>query len=288
MVVTGPVRGLQHSMASDPIRSEAAARIPGAGGALGAILREVSAALAYLTGAEPGLSEEERVARGAAAFPALGLLLAAPAALVLSLADPLLTPPLKGALGVLLLWLASRASLPLALGRVVRAAVEARDDRERALAIADAESGPGAAGVAVIAADALLKGAALAVLGGSTLGLAVALAVVLGRWAMAVHAYGSLAARPDDLAATFVKQLQFNQFAVASVTAMAVTLAASNAMGVLLLFGVATVTIAFRIAVHGWLGGVTPATIRAAGELAETTALGLCALLVVIARSLGG
>ena len=147
---------------------------------------------------------------------------------------------------------------------------------------------PGAPGAAAILADGVVKGAALAVLGGSTLALAVVLAVVLGRWAMAVHAYGSIAAQPDDLAGAFVKQLQFNQFAVASVTAMAVTLAASNAMGVLLLFGVASVTIAFRIAVHGWLGGVTPATIRTAGELAETTALGLCALLVLVARALGG
>jgi cobalamin synthase len=261
--------------------------MPVAGGALAVIAREIAAALTYLTGGEPGLSEEERVARGGAAFSALGGLLAIPVALVLWASGPLLAPPVQGVVGVALLWLTSRASLPLALGRVARAAYEARDDRERALAIADADASPGSTGAAAIALDALLKGAALSVLGGSTLGLAVVLAVVLGRWAMAVHAYGSLPARPDDLAATFVKQLQFNQFAVASVTAMAVTLAASNAMGVLLLFGVATVTIAFRITVHAWLGGITPATIRAAGELAETTALGLCALLVLIARALG-
>ncbi len=274
-------------MASDPIRSDATAGMP-ASGALAERAREVAAAFAYLTGREPGLSEEERVARGGAAFPALGLLLAAPAALVLWAFGPLLPPPLQGLLGVVLLWLPSRATLPSALGRVARAASEARDDREKALAIAEAHVPPGAPGAAAILADGVVKGAALAVLGGSTLALAVVLAVVLGRWAMAVHAYGSIAAQPDDLAGAFVKQLQFNQFAVASVTAMAVTLAASNAMGVLLLFGVASVTIAFRIAVHGWLGGVTPATIRTAGELAETTALGLCALLVLVARALGG
>lgn len=274
-------------MASDPIRSDATAGMP-ASGALAERAREVAAAFSYLTGTEPGLSEEERVARGGAAFPALGLLLAAPAALVLWAFGTLLPPPLQGLLGVVLLWLPSRATLPSALGRVARAASEAQDDREKALAIAEAHVPPGAPGAAAILADGMVKGAALAVLGGSTLALAIVLAVVLGRWAMAVHAYGSIAAQPDDLAGAFVKQLQFNQFAVASVTAMAVTLAASNAMGVLLLFGVASVTIAFRIAVHGWLGGVTPATIRTAGELAETTALGLCALLVLVARSLGG
>ena len=274
-------------MASDPIRSDATARVPAAGGVLVELVREVGAACAYLTGGEPRLSDESRVARGGAAFPALGLVLAAPAALAGWAIGPLVLPPVQGALGVLLLWLASRGSLPLALGRVARAAAEARDDRERALAIADADASPGRAGVAVLVVDALVKGAAFAALSGSTRALAVVLAVVLGRWAMAVHAYGSIAAR-DDLAATFVKGLQFNQFAVASVTAMAVTLAASNAMGVLLLFGVASVTIALRIAVHGWLGGVTPTTIRAAGELAETTALALCALLVLVARALGG
>jgi len=275
-------------MPSDPIRSDVAARIPSAGGVLAERAREAAAAWRYLTGAEPGLSEEDRVARGGAAFSVLGLALAAPVALVLWPLAALVAPPVQGVVGVLLLWLVSRASLPVALGRVARAAAEARDDRERALAIADADARPGRIGAAAIAADGLLKGAALAELSGSTLGLAVVLAVVLGRWAMAVHAYGSIAARPDDLAAAFVKNLQFNQFAVASVAAMAVTLSASNAMGVLLLFGVASVTIAFRIAVHGWLGGITPTTIRAAGELAETTALCLCALLVLVARALGG
>lgn len=274
-------------MASDPIRSDAAAGVPAAGGALAERVREVAAAASYLTGADPGLSDEERVARGGAAFPALGLALAAPAALAGWALGPLLPPPVQGALGVLLLWLASRGALPRALGRVARAVAEARDDRERALGIADAEARPGRAGIVAMIVDGVVKGAAFAALSGGTLALAVVLAVVLGRWAMAVHAYGSIAAR-DDLAATFVKGLQFNQFAVASVTAMAVTLAASNAMGVLLLFGVASVTIAFRIAVHGWLGGVTPATIRAAGEIAETTALALCALLVLVARALGG
>lgn len=287
MLVIDPATGIRALMASDPIRSDATAGMPVAG-ALVERAREVAAAFGYLTGGEPGLSEEPRVARGGAAFPALGLVLAAPAALVLWACGPLLAPPLQGLLGVVLLWLPSRAALPSALGRIARAAAEARDDRERALAIADAPVAPGAPGAAAILADGMVKGFALAVLGGSTLALAIVLAVVLGRWAMAVHAYGSIAARPDDLAGTFVKQLQFNQFAVASVTAMAVTLAASNAMGVLLLFGVASVTIAFRIAVHGWLGGVTPSTIRAAGELAETTALGLCALLVLVARALGG
>lgn len=274
-------------MSQDPIRSDAAAGIPAASGALGELAREIRAALLYLTGREPRPDDRQRVARGGAAFPALGFVLAAPIALVLWALDPSVPPPARGLLGAALLWVASRGTLPRALGRVTQVATGALDDRTKVLAALDPAT-PAAPAVGLLAAVLLVKAASLTVLGGSTLGLAVVLAVVLGRWAMAVHVYGSLSAHPDDLAATFVRKLEFNQFAVASVTAMAVTLAFSNAMGVLLLFGVASVTIAFRIGVHGWLGGIVPPTIRAAGELAETTVLVLCALLVLVARALGG
>jgi cobalamin synthase len=247
---------------------------------------EIAAAFLFLTGSTRAAVEPARVARGGAVFPALGIVLAAPVVLLLSALDDLVPPAARAALGVLLLAALSRGTAPAALGAVVRAARVARHDRARALAVLDALR-PGASGAVALIAVALLKGGALCVLDGTTLALAVLLAVVLGRWAIAVHVYGSLAARQDDLAAALVRGLQFNQFAVASVTAMAVTLAASNAMGVLLLFGVATVTIAFRIAVHGWLGGVAPATVRAAGEMAETVVLLLCAALVQLARALG-
>ena len=114
------------------------------------------------------------------------------------------------------------------------------------------------------------------------------LAVVLGRWAIVVQAYGSLAARPDDLAAVFVREMKFGQFGVASVSAMAAILVLSNAIGVLLLVGAATVTVGFRILVHRWLGGVAPTTLDAAAELAETIVLLLCAALVLLARALEG
>lgn len=259
--------------------------MPAAG--LRARLRELRAALLFLTGVgRPGLDPGE-VARGGAFFPALGLVLGALVAAALALLEPLLPSPLLALLGVGLLWLASGGTLPRALGRVATTALSARGDRATKLAALDAPR-IGAGGVLVLALVLLAKGLALSVLQGSTLVLTVVLALMLGRWAIVVQAYGSLAARPDDLAAVFVREMKFGQFGVASVTAMAATLAFSNAMGIVLLLGVATATVGLRILVHRWLGGVVPATLEAGGELAETVALLVCAGLVLLARAVEG
>lgn len=283
-------------MDRNPIRStpESGAPEPSA---FAAQASEIVSAFLFLTGrpradaSDADHADERldpvRIGRGGALFPALAIVLAAPVALVLWAIDGVVPPALLAVAGVVLLAALSRGTAPASLGAVVHAATAAPHDRAQALALLDAGK-PGRAGALTIIAVALVKAGALLLLDGTALALAVVLAVVLGRWAIAVHVYGSLAARPDDLAAGLVRGLQFNQFAVASVTAMAVTLGASNAMGVLLLFGVASATVALRIVVHGWLGGVAPATVRAAGEIAETVALVLCAALVQLARALGG
>jgi cobalamin synthase len=249
-------------------------------------LRELRAALLFLTGiGRPHLDPAE-VARGGAFFSALGFVLGGAIAALLLAIEPLLPAALLGAAGAGLLWLASGGTLPRALGRVADAAVR-RGERGATIAALDTPA-LGAAGALTIVLVLLAKGLALSVLHGTTLALTVVLAMVLGRWAIVVQAYGSLAARPDDLAAAFVREMKFGQFGVASVTAMAATLALSNAMGIVLLLGVATVTVGFRILVHRWLGGVVPATLEAGGELAETVALLVCAGLVLLARALEG
>jgi len=254
---------------------------------LRARLREAGAALLFLTGSGPATLDPGEVARGGAVFPALGLLLGALVAALLTGVEPWLPRPLLAALGIVLLWTLSRGRLPRALGRVARAALARRGDPQATLAALD-EPGLGITGALVLALLLLAKGLALSVLGGSTLAIAVVLAVMLGRWGIVVQAYGSLAARPDDRAAVFVREMKFGQFGVASVTAMAATLALSNAMGIVVLLGVATATVGARILVHRWLGGVAPATLEAAGELAESVALIVCAGLVQLARALGG
>lgn len=241
----------------------------------------MAAALLFLTGTDRGRLDPDRVARGGAFFPLLGLGLGAAAALALLAAEAWLPRPVFAPTAVVVLALTSRGAFPLALGRIAGVALARSRDP---LAALDAR-GPGAAGAAALLLVLGAKGAALATLGGGTLGLAVVLAVVLGRWAIVVQAYGSLAARPDGLAAAFVREMKFGQFGVASVSAMALTLVLSNAIGVLLLIGAATATVGLRVAVHRWLGGVAPATLDAAAEVAETVVLLLCAGLVLLARA---
>jgi len=272
-------------MTQDPTRSQGSAGTS-ATARLGEHLRELGAALLFLTGADRDRLDPERVARGGAFFPLLGLGLGAAVAVVLRALEPWLPVPVLALAALALLASTSRGTFPAALARVAGVALRRPDD---ALAGLDARDpgapGPGAAGVLVLLLVLGAKAAALAALDGSTLGLAVVLAVVLGRWAIVVQAYGSLAARPGGLAATFVREMKFGQFGVASVSAMALTLALSNAVGVLLLMGAATATVGLRIAVHRWLGGVAPATLDAAAEVAETVVLLLCAALVLLARA---
>lgn len=150
----------------------------------------------------------------------------------------------------------------------------------------------GGRGFAVAATSRLGRGgaelAALALLGaevalfsalGSSGTLAMPLAGLLGRWGLVVLAYGSQPAPGDALAPRLVRQLGFNQFAVASVSAMALTLLLIDAVGLVLLFAVATQTIALRIAVHARRGGIDGSALGAAAALGELTTLVLSAAL---------
>ncbi len=268
-------------MPENPTRSQGSAGTsPGA--RLRAHVQELGAALLFLTGADRDRLDHARVARGGAFFPLLGLVLGALVALVVVALEPPLPRALAALAAVALLALTSRGAFPAALGRVAGTALGRAPDP---LAALDARGAGGVLGVLVLLLVLAAKWGALATLGGSTLGLAVVLATVLGRWAIVVQAYGSLPARPDGLAAVFVREMQFGQFGVASVSAMALILVLSNAIGVVLLVSAATATVGFRIAAHRWLGGVAATTLDAAAELAETVVLLLCAGLVLLARA---
>jgi len=250
-------------MPETPTRSDAAAGSDPPAGGVRERMGELRAAALYLTGTPAARLDAACLARGGAFFPLLGLALgAAVAAPVLAL-EPLLPPAALAAIALVLLWLASRGTLPRALARLA-----------------------GRAGGAVLAGLLLVKGVALATLGGGALAFALVLAATAGRWAYVVQAYGSLAAPGDALAATLVREMKFREFGVASVSAMAATLVLSNAMGVLLLLAVATVTIGLRVLVHRRSGGVTETSLAAGAEVAESVALVVCALLVALARAL--
>lgn len=240
----------------------------------------------FLTGAPDARLAPADVAHGGAWFPAIGFAFGAATAAVLLAAERIGTPSLGLAvLGVALLWLASGGSQGVAAARAARAIGLAARDRERGLAALE-ERSAGSLGTAIVAVMLGAKAAALASLAGGTLALAVVLTATLARWALVVQAYGSLSARPEGLGATLAREMKFREFGLASVTAMAATLALSNALGVVLLIGVGTASVALRILVHRSFGGVTPVTIRAGGELAETVALVLSAALVALIRSL--
>lgn len=115
---------------------------------------------------------------------------------------------------------------------------------------------------------------------GSSASLALPLAGLLGRWALVVLAYGSQAAPGDPLAPRLVRQVGFNQFAVASVSAMALTLLLVDAIGLVLLFAIATQTILLRIAVHARCGGITRSALGASAVLGELGIVILSAALV--------
>ncbi len=246
-------------MSETPTRSDASSEGTAPRSGLGARLAELRAAALYLTGTPAAALDAGEIARGTAFFPALGLVLGTLVAAPVLALEPLLPHPAVAAAALALLWAASRGRLPRALAQL---------------------AGRGALAVLLV-----VKAAALVTLSGGALALALLLAVTLGRWALVVQAYGSQAADGDAVAATLAREPKFREFGIASVTAMAATLALSNAIGVLLLVAVASATIGVRIAVHRRLGGVTETSLAAGGEIAETAALLVCAALVALARA---
>jgi hypothetical protein len=111
---------------------------------------------------------------------------------------------------------------------------------------------------------------------------------MLGRWALVIVAYGSMPLAGDPLAARLVRAARFREFGIASVSAMAATLLLIDAIGLLLLFAVATGALALRIAVHSRSGGVSRPAIAAAPLLGEITTLLCCALVASAHQAVRG
>ena len=260
-------------------------------------LPALRAAVRWLAGLDESASAD--LAHGTLFFPALGLLFGLLVAAIergagAFLPAVLVAPLVVGALALLqggggpravLLGIAALVSGdagktpdegPVDGGLVAEAGLSDVD------ADADARGVPGAGALAAGSlATALLlvaKALAVAALAGRALGIAVVLAVLLGRWALVVQAYGSIPRPGDRFAATLCRGCTFREFGNASVSAMAMTLALANAVGLGLLFAVAAQTIGLRILAHR-RGGASRVSIEAGGELAETTVLVLCALL---------
>jgi cobalamin synthase len=142
-------------------------------------------------------------------------------------------------------------------------------------------------GLAVAGALAAVKGIGLAAAGG-LVDVALLLALVLGRWAPVVLLHGArpIRARPDDRLA--VGRVGAAEFAVASVTAIAIALAAAEAVGLVAVVGAALVTTALRLCAYRSAGCMTAAFAGASIEIVETATVLSVAAIAALAATGGG
>ncbi len=257
-------------MPDAPLKPEPSRRCQRAaslGAALGA---GVAFALGLPEACSPG---PEAIGRGLAVLPAAGLAVgAAVAAARAALAGRLPAFALACAAAVGL-WAAGGRSQARGLGRTLAG----RAGPGGAWRARLAGAGPQ---VLVLAAEAGLIGAL-----GAASASAIPLAGLLGRWAAVVVAYGSLPAPGDERAAALVRAVEFREFALASVSAMAIALAALDAVGVVLLAVAAALALIVRVGSHARRGGVDTDAMRAAAALVEVATLAVCAGLVAAVAS---
>jgi adenosylcobinamide-GDP ribazoletransferase len=151
-------------------------------------------------------------------------------------------------------------------------------ERQRSLEIMK-DSRIGTFGVLVVVGVLLLKVRALDLLADGYRGMAFLLGPMLGRWACVVMAYSSRPARAEGLGATFVRGVQFREFALASVFALAIMFSFMEVIGLVVLVSLAGLILGFTLYCNRRLGGVTGDTLGALGEMVETAVFCLCALL---------
>jgi len=107
--------------------------------------------------------------------------------------------------------------------------------------------------------------------------VALLFAPLLARWALVVLSTGVRdASAPSH---KFNPAITFREFALASVFSFAVVFMVAEGFGVLIVVGVAAVTLAVRLLVHRWVGGVSWRFLLACVEGIEVLVLLACALL---------
>ena len=218
-----------------------------------AILQEIRAAVAAVAGL-PALARDlprEALAGGLVFYPVVGALLGGAAAVAGRLAEPLGSLPAAiAANGVVTLASRGRTLRVLPpVGRLLPAAVVAG------------------------------QGWALAHLPADARTLALPLACMLGRWAVVVQCYGGSPAGARGLAAQLVGRARLREFGWASALAFGATLAALDAVGLLVLLAATLTAVGIRVLAYRRLGGVDGRVLGASGELVELVALAVLAAL---------
>lgn len=244
------------------------------------MLREFLIALQFLTCVHfirPPVLEPGRFGRSGVFFPLIGLLLGATAWSVDSGLRPLLPLGLLSGVVIVLLAVLSRG---LQLRGVAASAVGLLGRKPRAVRLADMQDRTwGGVGITALVAVLSLKVAALACLDTGYRGAAVLLSPMLGRWACVVMAYSSRPARNHGLGAAFMQGLGFREFGTASVMTLILVLSLVEVGGLLVFLGLAGIMIGWILYCNRRLDGVTGDVIGALGEVVETGALCLFAVL---------
>jgi adenosylcobinamide-GDP ribazoletransferase len=106
---------------------------------------------------------------------------------------------------------------------------------------------------------------------------ALPLAGMLGRWAVVVQCYGGSPAAARGLAAQLVGRARLREFGWASAVAFGTTLAALDAVGLVVLLAATLTTVGIRVLAYRRLGGVNGRVLGASSEMVELVVLGALA-----------
>jgi adenosylcobinamide-GDP ribazoletransferase len=216
----------------------------------------------------------DELARAAIFFPVIGFLLGA----VLVIVDfPLKLIASSGLSAVVLVSLLAWLTGGLHLDGLSDTfdALGAGGDRQRMLRIMD-DSHVGAFGLIALVLLLFFKIQAIQSID-TDRWRALLAAPVLGRWAMLLLGYRSLAAKPG-LGSVFIDRLETKYLLWASLLTLIFILVVLRGTGIALMVGTAVVAFVSKAYFHRRLGGVTGDTLGALSELSEASVLVFLAL----------
>jgi adenosylcobinamide-GDP ribazoletransferase len=196
---------------------------------------------------------------------------------------PLVGAGVGAAAGVVAAVAARLGALPSAVAAVGSLAAASGGSTVRTLASVGRESGQRRASLGGLALSASVLAAkvwAVRHIPGGGRVLALVLAAMLGRWAIVVQCYGGAPPAGSGQAAPLVGRARLREFGWASAIAFATTLAALDAVGLLVLLAATLTTIALRVAAYRRAGGVSGPLLDVSLELVETVVLLALAALV--------
>ncbi len=240
-------------------------------------MKSFLAALQFLTifpWPRRGERSADEIAAGAVFFPVVGFLLGSILVLVNSAFKPFVP---AGILSVALVALLALLSRGLHLDGLADTfdGLGAGGERERVLRVMD-DPRTGVFGVLAVVLVVFFKVRAIELMDAERW-RALLMAPLLGRWAMVLLAYLSLAAK-EGLGATLIGHMAGRQLFFATIITVVLATVFSGVVGIALMIGIALFTLACKSYFHRRLGGVTGDIFGAVGELSETSALLLLAL----------